>query len=206
MNPARKKSLVKLLSNVTYDEASPSCLRWRSNMVDKKSRGCVAGWLHPSGYWHVRFGGHQFRAHRIVWLIHNGNLRDEVQIDHINNISYDNRICNLQTSTALANVRKRKRVSTNTSGFIGVSYVKRDKLWVINIKVNRRRLYLGSCKDPEMGAAVYDRAYILRFLYESVDVDLCWSREKIKVTSKQRNRLELNVHGSVLNNILNTYI
>lgn len=206
MTPARRASLRLLMSRTVYDETSISCLRWRMDIPDKKDRGNVAGGLHPSGYWHVRCNSHSFRVHRVIWIMHNGYIRDSVLIDHINNKSCDNRINNLQTTTAMLNVRKRRRAISNTSGFTGVTFIKRDQVWIMTIKVNKKRIYLGRCRDPAVGASVYDRAYILRSLYDEVDIDLCWSSKKIKVTSKQKKALEMNIHSTILNNNLKTYL
>lgn len=52
-----------------------------------------------------------------------------LQVDHINGDSLDNRRSNLRVCTRSENNRNKKKISTNTSGFKGVSYRRDRKLW-----------------------------------------------------------------------------
>lgn len=45
-------------------------------------------------------------VHRLVWETFNGNIPKGFEIDHINNIRSDNKLCNLQLITHVDNVRK----------------------------------------------------------------------------------------------------
>ena len=45
-------------------------------------------------------------AHRIVYETFKGEIPDEYEVDHINNVRDDNRLCNLQLLTRLDNMRK----------------------------------------------------------------------------------------------------
>ena len=48
----------------------------------------------------------QCLQHRIVWETFNGEIPDGYEVDHINNVRDDNRLCNLQLLTRLDNMRK----------------------------------------------------------------------------------------------------
>jgi len=48
----------------------------------------------------------QCLQHRIVWETFNGEIPDGYEVDHINNVREDNRLCNLQLLTRLDNMRK----------------------------------------------------------------------------------------------------
>lgn len=65
-------------------------------------------------------------------------------VDHINHNPLDNRRCNLRVCTQFQNNQNQRH---NTSGKVGVSYCKRDKLWVAHIKVNGKMINLGWFKD-----------------------------------------------------------
>lgn len=48
----------------------------------------------------------QCLQHRIVWETFNGEIPDGYEVDHINAVRDDNRLCNLQMLTRLDNMRK----------------------------------------------------------------------------------------------------
>lgn len=50
------------------------------------------------------------RLHRLVWETFNGNIPNDMTIDHINNIKNDNRLDNLQLLTRSENTAKANRV------------------------------------------------------------------------------------------------
>jgi hypothetical protein len=47
--------------------------------------------------------------------------------------------------------------SSNTSGYIGVCFSKKDEVWVANIQHKHKAYYLGAYKDPKEAAKAYDR-------------------------------------------------
>lgn len=84
--------------------------------------------------------------HRIVWLYHHGYL-PENGLDHINRNVTDNRISNLREIAQSCNVKNAKQRSDNRSGVRGVSWMRRDSLWVSQIKGPGKSLYLGRYED-----------------------------------------------------------
>lgn len=64
--------------------------------------------------------------------------------DHINRNKLDNRRKNLRTATCSQNVLNSKLSRANTSGYKGVSWY--QNAWVAEIKVNRKKIYLGRFK------------------------------------------------------------
>lgn len=65
-------------------------------------------------------------------------------IDHINRNGLDNRICNLRRCTKGQNGINADPKSSNTSGVTGVWWHKEIKRWRADIKVNRKKICLGS--------------------------------------------------------------
>ena len=80
--------------------------------------------------------------------------------DHINGDGLDNRKQNLRICTNAENARNRRLGKTNTSGFKGVSWFKRDKIWYVHITHNKKLMFLGCFKDKEEAARAYDRKAI----------------------------------------------
>ena len=96
-------------------------------------------------------------AHRVIWAMQTGAWPDN-QIDHINRDPSDNRWSNLRDATNAENCRNRGISSRNTSGFKGVSWHKRTKVWHSNIKKDGRIYFLGQYTTPELAHAAYVKA------------------------------------------------
>lgn len=84
----------------------------------------------------------RFYAHRVAWVLHHGEWPID-DIDHINGVQSDNRICNLRAATKTENMHNRSMQSNNTSGACGVYWDKIAKKWVARIKINGRNKNLG---------------------------------------------------------------
>jgi hypothetical protein len=64
----------------------------------------VAGSKHPTGYIRIKINNKLYLLHRIIYeKYHNIELKPYQDIDHINNIRDDNRICNLRLATRSQN-------------------------------------------------------------------------------------------------------
>ncbi len=87
-----------------------------------KSDRTPAGYLSESGYTIIAMYGRDFRAHRLVWFIKNGEFPpDGFVVDHINRNPQDNRISNLRVVAQKINshnIVNPKR--NNSSGYLGV--------------------------------------------------------------------------------------
>lgn len=65
--------------------------------------------------------GELMGVHQIAWALYHGEWASQ-QIDHINCIRDDNRICNLRLVTPAQNAQNRRKAnSTNTVGLLGVN-------------------------------------------------------------------------------------
>lgn len=78
-----------------------------------------------------------------------------MMVDHKNGNTLDNRRCNLRHATHQQNMRNRKMQSNNVSGYRGVAWNKRAKVWVASIKVNGVQTHLGSFASVEDAYAAY---------------------------------------------------
>lgn len=142
------------MSKISYDPET-GIFTW----VETKRRGFngkKAGCFCPrDGYIRIRINGKLELAHRLAWNICNPDdpLTSQEQIDHINHIRTDNRICNLRKVTNTENSRNASIGVNNTSGALGVWREKRRNKWVAEIKVDRRKIHIGQFDDFDEAVA-----------------------------------------------------
>lgn len=79
-----------------------------------------------------------YLVHRIIFLMHNGYLPEVV--DHIDGNPLNNKIENLRAASLSQNQQNAKLAKTNTSGLKGVHFDKRDKVWIVQIWANGKRI------------------------------------------------------------------
>ena len=121
----------ELSKSVYYDEGSPTKLRWTSNVYGGRNNKAatikkdqVAGSLPTANpkirYMSIRIKDKSYLIHRVVWVLHNGEIPEEMVIDHIDGNKQNNLISNLRCVTASGNCRNRKFKASNT-GFQSIS-------------------------------------------------------------------------------------
>jgi hypothetical protein len=104
--------------------------------------GDVAGSKDSNGYLRIYIDKNFYLVHRLVWLYVHGYF-PENDIDHINRITCDNRLCNLRHVSRSCNLRNNGNPCTNTSGIKGVHWDKKAGKWVSSICNNKKVRYLG---------------------------------------------------------------
>lgn len=138
-----------------YDRETGEFL-WRAQRGCKKP-GEIAGSINGQGYRFIGFGGKLHLAHRLAWLYEFGEW-PAVSLDHIDGNPGNNRIENLRECSHAENHQNRKMPSHNKSGYQGVSFANRERLWHAQIKVRGVKHSLGYYKTPEEASAAYLRA------------------------------------------------
>jgi hypothetical protein len=130
------------------------------NLVNRKwaHAGALAGHLRrDDGSLRARIDGRRYQVDQVVWLVAYGAWPASL-IGHINKVRSDNRLSNLRLSSRGESLRNAKLHKNNSSGFTGVSWEARRKLWLATIGVDNRAVYLGHFKDKDEAAAAYERA------------------------------------------------
>lgn len=108
--------------------------------------GREAGTINATGYRLINISGKLRSAHRLVWLwIHKEFPKN--QIDHINGNKLDNRIPNLRDVTGQENSKNQKIYKRNTSGYMGVYWIKNRNMWRAKIYCNKKQIHLGYYKE-----------------------------------------------------------
>lgn len=121
---------------------------YRDGQIFKKGKGNPAGYGSSNGYvkTYVSKTGKMY-IHRIVWTMHNGDIPEGMQIDHLNGNRSDNRIENLRCVTATENRMNQGTRKRSFPGVNGVNYNNRDNLWHAMISDNGKKISLGHYKS-----------------------------------------------------------
>ena len=146
-------SINELKEILDYDP-NTGIFTWKVNIAKNKFAGSIAGNVNNNGYYVITLYRKTYSAHRLAWFYVYGNwpIKD---IDHINGNRIDNRIINLRECNQSENQQNRKINKNNSSGYIGVSYHKKEKKWRSRIKVNNKLINLGSFDTPELAHEKY---------------------------------------------------
>ena len=96
----------QLKEHLSYDYATGVFINLRNKPGRGGGIGSVAGNSNVNGYVYIKVMGKRYMAHRLAWLYHYGEWPVN-EIDHINNIKDDNRICNLRDVTHSENQQNR---------------------------------------------------------------------------------------------------
>lgn len=114
--------------------------------------------------WRVDAKGYvrcSMRGSRRRWLISRlvmGIDDPAVLVDHINGDPLDNRRCNLRLCNYSQNAANKRRLTTNTSGFKGVTLHRRTGKWQAQLVKDGRSHYLGLYDDAESAGRAYAEA------------------------------------------------
>lgn len=104
---------------------------------------------------------HEPRATLYMLAPHNLliNIPDGMFCDHINRNGLDNRKANLRPATHTQNIWHRAKFKHHSrSKYKGVDFANDMNRWRARIRVNGKRIYLGSFKNEFEVAKAYDRA------------------------------------------------
>lgn len=142
----------RLRELLSYDPATGEFLRLATPRNASKA-GDVAGCV-VDGYRRISVDGRQYQGHRLAWLHAHGRWPAD-QIDHVNGIRDDNRLCNLREATNAENLQNLTARSNSRSGLLGVSWHARAGKWMGQITHNRKLHYLGLFATAEEAHVAY---------------------------------------------------
>lgn len=126
-------------------------LYWKNHKYNALN-GKKAGTLSTTGYWNLNIANNQYKAHRLIFMIHFGYLPKI--IDHIDNNKLNNCIENLREANNAQNLHNQKIRKTSFTGIKNVHWSKKDKRWVVQINGK----YIGQYKDMELAELVAQEA------------------------------------------------
>lgn len=134
-----------------YNGGETSWKTWNAQNAGKTVANSGSG-----GYLRVNINGKRYLAHRLIWVMTHGEWPGE--IDHINGDRADNRLCNLRAVNRQENLRNLARRSDNTSGYTGVSYSKRDGVFIAYITIDGRAKVIGRYATADKAAEARAKA------------------------------------------------
>ena len=101
-----------------------------------------AGATHHLGYRIIYLLGKGFAEHRVAWLYVHG-VWPAADLDHINRVRSDNRLCNLREATRAQNCQNQPIRRSNKSGITGVYLHKITGKWAASINIEGKQKHLG---------------------------------------------------------------
>ncbi|EKK5411216.1 HNH endonuclease [Enterobacter cloacae] len=130
-------------------------LRHKANRRRVKAGSYADSTRRADGYRQValRLDGKQYqlKAHRVAWILVHGAIPHGKQIDHINGIRDDNRLCNLRLVTQRENDQNRRKAR-------GYSWNKGCSKWEAYIRVDGVLRHLGLFTTEAAARAAYLKA------------------------------------------------
>ena len=137
--------MIELVNAFSYRDGK---LYWSGRTRNGVSAGKEAGSLiRSTGRWCINFKGRKYLRSRVVWMIHNGEIPEGFEIDHIDHDRLNDRIENLRLVTRSENAKNLSMRADNTSGVTGVTFCKRDQTWQAKINVKGKTVSLGHFKN-----------------------------------------------------------
>lgn len=94
-----------------------------------------------------------YKMHRVIL-----DAPEGVHVDHKNGDKLDNRRSNLRLCNDSQNQANARFSTRNRSGYRGVVWRKSRQIWIAQIYVKNKQIYLGSSHNKAEAAEMYDQA------------------------------------------------
>jgi hypothetical protein len=143
-----KKLTQKRLKELLHYNPETGIFTRKVTTAPNAIKGSRAGTQMTLGYREIHLDNKRYYEHRLAWLYVHGYL-PENEIDHINRIKDDTRICNLREISHSCNMKNINPKSSCKTGIPGVFKSKTTKRWwsYISLGPGTKRGWLGSFKN-----------------------------------------------------------
>lgn len=97
-------------------------------------------------------------SHRAVWIMHKGDIEDDLHVDHKDRVITNCRILNLRLTLRTGNTQNSKFRSTNTSGVKGVYWNKKYNCWKVQLRADKKQHHIGYYQTIEEATVAIQEA------------------------------------------------
>lgn len=169
---------IETLARLLFGDGQSGLLFWRPRTIEffknKKSMGTwntrfagkkVSIATNRNGYSCIKVFCVEYKVHRLIWALQYGEWPDE--IDHLNGVRKDNRICNLRNVDHLENSKNMQMRHSNTSGVNGVTWQRQHRKWHAYATCEGKRYHLGYFESKDEAIAARLKANILLEFHEN---------------------------------------
>ena len=126
-------------------------LYWKTVYSNRLKVGQLAGDRDGKGYRRIMIGKKHFKMHRLIWIMFNNNIPENLVIDHIDRNISNNKVENLRVLT--------KSMNTRNQGSSGVSWDSSRNKWRAQASVDNVTIQLGRFETKEAAEAEYKSFY-----------------------------------------------
>ena len=121
-----------------------------------KKVGDKVGYIAKSGYMSTKIYQKSYLIHRLIYMMHNGNLPK--YIDHLDGNPLNNRIENLREATNSQNCMNGQLRKTNKSGHKNVYWEKHANKWRVMFSTNGKKHCYGLFEDLTEASKIAEKA------------------------------------------------
>ena len=170
---------------VKLDESSETGLSWIapryfSGTPNFSRVGMAAGHFIKnhgrSSYYNLRLEGLDYLVHRVIWVLANGTIDKELQVDHIDRDGFNNKLDNLRLVLPSVNNKNKSKNINNSTGFTGIHLSETEKTTgyraEVTINSKRKRKFFSIAKYGESSALLLAREYRDTLILQDLDYTL----------------------------------
>lgn len=121
MSKAKDYNSINWSEHFYLDDSSPSGLKWN---INKRKAGLTAGSKQGKGGayqgWSVELNNSPYKVHRIIMVLSQGAIDENMVVDHLDGNPLNNELSNLKIKMPKANQQNVRTRDDNTSGIKGV--------------------------------------------------------------------------------------
>jgi hypothetical protein len=128
-------------------------LYWKVQLSNRVKIGDRVGSL-SCGYLRTSVFGIKLFVHIIIWMMHNGTIPNNLEIDHRDCDKLNNRLKNLRLATRAEN--NRNIPAYGSSGLKGVTWDSSRNKWHAQLQHGKTNIHLGYFKDKMEAAEAYE--------------------------------------------------
>ena len=178
MNVRKPPISVDILRDLLIYDPQVGALTWRYRPIKFFTNGRKKTAEQKAQWWNKRYAGEpalctpsakdgylrgvilgrMYLAQRVCWALHAGAWPSG-EIDHKNQTRNENWFDNLRDATHQENGKNQRLRSTNTSGHMGVSWIKATKKWQVCIMSDGRNVFIKQFSEKNEAVAAAATAY-----------------------------------------------